>query len=176
MKKVRLYLFLISGIILAGAININAQTEVPLEAKIHNVEIIDCIFLKKLNTTKWVFTESEPEKYRYAVVTVKITKDAGQPLKVALADFTLHYRYGENKEEVAYCAAMSSFSTVLDVDRDLKASKNGPGWSKQSTGTRSTARAVVYVDLAFRKIENTVNDMWICVAQPKSSAFRSSGW
>jgi hypothetical protein len=111
-------------------------------------------------------TPEAMEKYRFAVVTIRVNKPAGKALSVAAADLTLHYKHGGD-QEVAPCEAISSFSSAEDVDRPVKFSKHpGPGWMKQPAGPRSREAEELYFDAVFSLIEPDIREAWLCVARP----------
>jgi len=156
-------------LVFVSAACVFSQNQPPLIPNIKSVEIVDCIFVDQYQCERYKVTVNPP--YRAVILTLKIEKEAGEMLKFALADLTLHYYHGEDgsSEEVAPCDAISTFSTVLDVDRTLKTSKCAPGWIKRDTGTRTSASSMVYVDVAFRQIEHNISKMWLCIASPVAS-------
>ena len=117
------------------------------------------------------------DRFRLAVVTLRIAKPPGEKLTLAAADLTLHYYHGENTEAAA-CEGLSVFSTSPDVDRPVKMpTHRGPGFVKQTTGTASTQASTLYVDALFAFVEPNINNMWIAVAQPAATTpFRTAGW
>jgi len=117
--------------------------------------------------------EATMDQYRGLVLTVKITKPAGQELTVVAQDMTLHYRYGDNSD-AARCFGLSTFSAAQDDDRAM--SLLSQGWGRSTTGTNSTKLSVVYIDLFFQNMEPTTADMYLLVAQPTGAHFTSSGW
>ncbi|MBN2201434.1 hypothetical protein JW777_05720 [bacterium] len=176
-------LFRIVPIILLGIVGIcPAQSKVPLILPYESIEIVSCTFIKKFETESMrvEVTDEMLDKHRMAIITAKIIKPAGEELKLAAADVTLHYYYGdsesESEGEVAYCAAISTFSSTNESDRALKTTRNAPGWIKQTTGTRTTASSTVYIDLIFKGIEKNVRKMWLCIASPASPPYISNGW
>jgi len=159
--------------------NVFSQTDIPLINNIKSLKIVDCIYVKEYQgeTYRVFVQEDEVDKYRIAILTLAIEKEAGQKLKIASADITLHYLHGPSgsMEEVAPCDGVSLFSTTLDVDRTLSTSKCAPGWRKMQTGTRTTASSTVYVDVAFRKIEPDISKIWLCLANPIANS-STTGW
>ena len=117
------------------------------------------------------------DKYRYALVTLRIRKPAKLKLTIAAADLALHYFHG-NEAEVAPAEGLSTFSTTLDGERPLRIPQmQGPGWVKQTTGTRATEAAEIFCDAAFALVEPDVRECWIAVGQPSTQApFVSKGW
>lgn len=121
--------------------------------------------------------ENMKARMRIALVTVKITKPPGKKLTLPAADVTLHYYHG-NYAECAPCEGISSFTTEEDSPRPVNLSTNsGPGFVKQTTGTRSTHSGIVYVDAVFCYMEPDTRECWICMAQTTmSEPFVCQGW
>lgn len=157
--------------------HVYGQTTPALLPEIASVEIVGCIFVKEYSAEGFTVRVSgdDMDKYRIAILTLCIQKPAGTELKLAVADVTLHYYYG-SKEEVAPCDGISTFSNVLDVDRAFKTTQCSPGWLKQTTGTRTTTAAKIYVDVAFRQVEPDISKLWVCFAKPATERFSTTGW
>lgn len=117
------------------------------------------------------------DKFRYALVTIRIKKPAGAKLTIASADLTLHYYHG-NEPEVAPCEGISTFSTSADSERPMKLPQmQGPGWLKQTTGARAAEATEVFVDAVFAMIEPEIKEVWVGISQPSTrAAFISKGW
>lgn len=115
--------------------------------------------------------------FRIALVTLKITKPAGQKLTLAAADLSCHYYHGDSVE-VAPCEGISSFGMRKDDDRPLSLPPmSGPGFTKSTTSARATQAAVVYLDAVFGFIEPDVRDLWVAVGQPiTEEPFAVDGW
>lgn len=144
------------------------------------MEIVNIIFTDHVPgvTGNRMTVEGERlEKFRIAIVTVKVKKPAGKRLSVAAADLTLHYEAGSTLD-VAPCEGLSTFSQVMDMDRPINLpSVAGPGWVKQTTGARCTQADEVYFDATFRGIEPEIGKVWLCVGQPTTTTpFISRGW
>ncbi len=138
-----------------------ASAEVSMEI----VRIAFTDVVAGVDSTKRLTPEAM-EKYRFAVVTIRVNKPAGKALSVAAADLTLHYKHGDD-QEVAPCEAISGFSTAEEVDRPVKFSKTpGPGWVKQSAGPKSCEAEELYFDAVFGLIEPDIREAWLCVARP----------
>jgi hypothetical protein len=72
---------------------------------------------------------------------------------------------------VCACDGISWFKTSPDDDAPPRMNEYpGPGFIKQTTGTRCTADSVVYIDAVFRYMEADTKECWICVAQPVTRA------
>jgi hypothetical protein len=131
-------------------------------------EVVEISFpevVQGIDGNRIAMPENKKDKYRLALVTIKITKPAGKRLTAAAADFTLHYCHG-NGDEVAPCEGISWFNTVKDSDRPMKLARiTGPGWIKQTTGARATKSAVVYIDAVFSYTELDMKNCWICLGQ-----------
>lgn len=175
-RSLSVQLFLILALIVNFSV-LFGQSTPALVANLGNVEIVGCLFVTEYTTERYTVrvSEDDMDKYRIAIITLRIQKPAGEELKLAAADVTLHYYY-DSKEETAPCDGISVFSSVLDVDRVLKTGKCSPGWLKQTTGTRTTAAATIYVDVAFRQIEPDISQMWVCVAKPVTAEYSTKGW
>ncbi len=77
------------------------------------------------------FPDQPKEEYRFAVVTLKITKPAGESLSLAAADLTLHYYHG-SEMEVAPCEGLSWFKSEAESDSPILMNPiPGPGFIKQ---------------------------------------------
>lgn len=166
----------ISGILgIFIALSTVGQNSPPLVPDIGSIGIVNCIYLEKYETDQYTVTEEAG--YRMALLTLKIEKPAGAEIEIAAADITLHYYHGDDgtKEEVAPCDAISTFSKRPDDDKPLKTLKCSPGWMKRTSGAHTSASSEVYLDVVFRKVENNISKMWICIAQPYASQ-TTSGW
>ncbi len=106
------------------------------------------------------------EEYRFAVVTLKITKPAGRSLSLAAADLTLHYYHGR-ETEVAPCEGLSWFKGDSEADMPILMNPvPGPGFIKQTTSPEGTAGATVYIDAVFGFMEPDTRECWICLGHP----------
>jgi hypothetical protein len=117
------------------------------------------------------------DKFRFAVATIRVKKPAGMRLTIAAADLTIHYYHG-TETEATCCEGISTFSRTLDVDRPMQlASKDGPGFVKQTTGARATQATEVFIDAAFGLFEPDTRECWLCLGQPRTTApYLSKGW
>lgn len=117
--------------------------------------------------------------FRFALVTVKVSKPAGMQLTVAACDLTLHYFHADHSE-AAPCIALSTWNKVEDEDRPLTfgtLSGDSPGFVKKTTGVRASEATAVYFDAVFDNIEPDITNVWLCVAQPSTETpFKSKGW
>lgn len=137
------------------------------------LEIVDVTFVRKLDGVNGLFEEPEPAKYRGMLVTLRVTKPAGEELHLLAPDFTLHYRYGDSSD-VSPCRGMSMFSTSPDVDRPVKFFTNGYG--TMTTGAATQKAATLYIDLFFENLEADTRDIHLLVAQPTGLSFNTRGW
>jgi hypothetical protein len=131
-------------------------------------EIVNIFFTDRVDgqTYRYEVSDERKAKYRYAIVSLKITKPAGKRLSLAAADLTLHYYHG-NYMEVAECGGLSWFKNDNDSDAPLQVNRYwGPGFLKKTTGARCTKASVVYIDAVFQSMEQDTKECWICVAQP----------
>jgi hypothetical protein len=115
------------------------------------------------------FPDAATEEYRFAVVTLKITKPAGASLSLAAADLTLHYYHG-SEMEVAPCEGLSWFKS--DADSDVPILMNpipGPGFIKQTTGPAGTNGTIIYIDAIFGFMEPDTRECWICIGHPATT-------
>ena len=160
-----------------------AQRQCPLVLDLNQgirAEIVDIHFTDELQATygrSLSIPEDKKDKIRFGLVTIKITKPAGQRLTLAAADLTLHYYHGD-RTEVAPCEGISFFSTNDNVDRLLDMPRHaGPGFLKQTTGAKSTKAGEVYIDATFFYMEPDTSEVWLCIAQPTSGQpFPAGGW
>lgn len=115
--------------------------------------------------------------FRIAIATLKITKPRGKRLSVTAADFTMHYYHGSNKE-VAPSEGLSAFSTQRDFDRPMTLPRmSGPGFTRQTTGSRTTKAGIVYVDVVFSYMEPDTREVWVCYGRPiQTRPFITEGW
>ena len=159
-------------IMTAGGAEKGSSRECPLTLGPQcQVEIDSIIFMDQLEVTRYKYKISEEKLYkmRYALVCLKITKPTGKRLTLAAADLTLHYYNGEDTE-VAPCSGLSTFGKYNDADRPYQLRQySGPGFTKKTTGARSTQSGVVYIDALFQAMEPDTKECWICVAQPTTS-------
>ena len=108
-------------------------------------------------------------EYRFAVITLRITKPAGQSLSLAAADLTLHYYHGD-ETEVAPCEGLSWFKNDSGSQTPILMNPvPGPGFIKQTTGPDGTAATTVYLDAVFGFMEPDTRECWICVGHPAAT-------
>jgi hypothetical protein len=137
----------------------------------YQVEIIRMSFTDHVESLLYLhqIPDSAREEYRFAVVTLKITKPAGQGLSLAAADLTLHYYHGR-ETEVAPCEGLSWFKR--DSDSQVPILMNpapGPGFIKQTTSPEGTAGTIVYIDAVFGFMEPDTRECWICIGHPAAT-------
>lgn len=109
------------------------------------------------------------EQFRFAVVTVKITKPAGESLSLAAADLTLHYYHGR-ETEVAPCEGLSWFKS--DSDAKVPILMNpipGPGFIKQTTDSAGANGTVIYIDAVFGFMEPDTRECWLGIGHPATT-------
>ena len=138
----------------------------------YQVEIVRMSFTDRVESLLYLHQIPDPARgeYRFAVVTLKITKPAGASLSLAAADLTLHYYHG-NETEVAPCEGLSWFKR--DSSADVPILMNpvpGPGFIKQTTSPAGTAGTIVYLDAVFGFMEPDTRECWICLGQPAVTA------
>jgi hypothetical protein len=138
-----------------------------------NLAVVEAYFVTKLHGGVTRFEETKPDKYRGLVLTLKITKPAGEPLSLREADLVLHYRRGSSSD-VARCFGLSGFSTSRDVDRPMSLHQNGTGMSE--TGPATTKAETIYVDVFFQYMESDTSELHLLVAQPVGASFTTKGW
>jgi hypothetical protein len=137
------------------------------------LQIVDATFVTKLDSEKAQFAESKPDQYHGLVVTLQITKAAGDEVTLTCQDIALHYRYGINAD-VARCYGLSSYTTRQDEDRVM--ALYSQGWGKSTTGPAATKNGTVYIDVFFQNMEPTTSDLYLFIAQPTGAHFVSQGW
>ncbi len=152
-----------------------AESAIPglLDLKDVKMEIAAVTFVKEYQGSNGTFRETQLDKYRGMVVTLAITKPAGEALALHAADLNLHYRHGSDYD-VSPCHGVSGFSTQMDQDRDMLFIQRGFG--KQTTKLASTGASKIYVDLFFENMEPDSSDMYLLVAQPIGASYQSKGW
>lgn len=163
-----------------GVVVYAAQKSCPAVVSLQDcrVSIMKMEFPSEIQNGTVKMTEPNKEKYHFAVITLRVEKPAGHRLILPAADISLHYRRGSGDSfDVSPCEALSAFSTALNEDRRLDCFQGmGPGWVKSATGQTATAAKVVYLDAIFAKVERDVTDAWICIGQPGTPNFPTSGW
>jgi hypothetical protein len=132
------------------------------------VEIVRLSFTDHVESLLYLhqIPDSAREEYRFAVVTLKITKPTGASLSLAAADLTLHYYHG-HETEVAPCEGLSWFKR--DSSSDVPILMNpvpGPGFIKQTTSPDGTAGTTVYIDAVFGFMEPDTRECWLCLGHP----------
>ncbi len=132
------------------------------------VEIVRMSFTDRVESLLYLYQipDSAREEYRFAVVTLKITKPAGASLSLAAADLTLHYYHG-NETEVAPCEGLSWFKRDSNSEAPILMNPvPGPGFLKQTTSPAGTAGTTVYIDAVFGFMEPDTRECWICLGHP----------
>ncbi len=172
--------WIIAIAIAAAAVAVWAQFERPPAAVLAEdckVDVVGIDFVTKLECERVTMTERDTDKYRIAVVTLRIEKPAGASLELAASDLSLHYWRSNGDYDVAPCEALSTFSRHEDSERMLRASPlPGPGWTKIRTGTSTRRASVIYCDAVFAKVESDVERLWVFVGQPATAAYETEGW
>jgi len=109
------------------------------------------------------------EGYRFGVVTLKITKPAGESLTLAAADLTLHYYHGDDMTVVP-CQGLSWFKSDANSDAPILVNPLlGPGFISQTTGPGLTSSTVIYIDAVFAYMESDTKECWICIGRPATT-------
>ncbi len=135
------------------------------------VEIVRMSFTDHVESLLYLhqIPDSAREEYRFAVVTLKITKPVGQGLSLAAADLTLHYYHG-NETEVAPCEGLSWFKSDSEAEMPILMNPvPGPGFIKQTTSPEGTAGTTVYIDAVFGFMEPNTRECWICLGHPATT-------
>ncbi len=169
---------LISAVLLGGALCPGAgwtAADPPqaVDLETTSFEIIAAEFVEDLVGANAVFSETMPDLYRGLLLTLKVHKPAGRELALYAQDVNLHYTFGE-KEEIARCCGVSTFSTEPDTERLMGLFDAGIGGS--ITGTATTEAGMVFVDLFFRYMEADTTDLHLFIAQPARASFECDGW
>lgn len=151
----------------------DAQAPGVFPAGACEMTIVGQAFVRELTAENAQFTESQADKYRGLVVTLKITKPADLPLTLHAQDLPLHYRYGDSYD-VAICMGLSAFSTTANTERAMQLSSSA--YVKSTTGTATTQAATVYVDAFYQYMEPAVSGLEVLVAQPVGAQAKSAGW
>jgi hypothetical protein len=135
------------------------------------IEIVSMSFTNRLEGPLFrrQIPDTEGQEYRFAVVTLRITKPAGESLSLAAADLTLHYYHGE-ETEVAPCEGLSRFKSDAAADVPILMSLiPGPGFLKQTTDPAGTRGAIVYIDAVFSYMEPDTRECWVCIGHPTTT-------
>jgi hypothetical protein len=138
-----------------------------------NLKIVNAVFLKTLQGIDARFDETEPDKYRGLVITVEVTKPAGEALELRAQDITLHYHYDGDEYDVAPCQGLSTFSAEQMIDRPMNLFKIR-GTARTGIATMSAQK--LYIDMFFQYMEPTTSDIHLMVAQPVGASFVTDGW
>jgi hypothetical protein len=136
------------------------------------VEIVRMSFTDRVESLLYLheIPDAAREQYRFAVVTLKITKPAGVSLSLAAADLTLHYYHGD-ETEVAPCEGLSWFKRDSDARAPILMNPvPGPGFIKQTTSPDGTAGTTVFIDAIFGFMEPDTRECWVCFGQPAVTA------
>lgn len=131
-------------------------------------EIVQMSFMSRIESLRYEhrIPATAADQYRFAVVTLKITKPAGTSLSLAAADLTLHYYHG-NEEEVAPCEGLSWFKSEPTSQVPLLMNPiPGPGFIKQTTSPGMAGSTTVYLDVVFGFMEPDTKECWVCIGQP----------
>jgi hypothetical protein len=176
----------IPAFLLASVFISTASLSVPMHAQDNNppnvfdlstarIQIVDTRFVTALESpeNKKQFKETEPDKYRGLVVTVKIAKEPGANVVLIAQDISLHYRFGGNSD-VAKCFGLSNFTVSQYDARQMSLYKEG--WGNVITGSDARASSTVYVDLFFQNMEPDTHELYLFMAQPASAQFITPGW
>jgi hypothetical protein len=135
------------------------------------VEIVRMSFTDHVESLLYLhqIPDSARQEYRFAVVTLKITKPAGQGLSLAAADLTLHYYHG-HETEVAPCEGLSWFKRTPESQAPILMNPApGPGFIKQTTSPEGTAGTTVYIDAVFGFMEPDTRECWLCLGHPATT-------
>jgi len=137
----------------------------------YQVEIVRMSFTDRIESLLYTRRIPEPalEQYRFAMVTLKITKPAGASLSLAAADLTLHYYHGD-EIEVAPCEGLSWFKNDSEAEAPILMNPiPGPGFIKQTTGPAGTSDTMIYIDAVFGFMEPNTRECWLCIGHPATT-------
>jgi hypothetical protein len=137
------------------------------------LQVVDATFVANLQGTNATYKETQLDKYRGLILTVKVTKQPGVPLTVICQDINIHYRFGESSD-VAKCFGLSTFSAQQDEDRAM--SLYSLGWGKSSTGASTTKSGTVYFDVFFQNMEPETHDVHLFWGQSIGVEYTTHGW
>ena len=137
------------------------------------VEIVEATFVTELDGGKAQYKERQPDKYRGMLLTLRVTKPAGMPLKLFAPDLVLHYWRGE-QAEVSRCFGLSAFSAEQGMDRPMRLFRLGYGLTV--TGQATVKAGVLYVNAFFDNIEPDIREMHVLVTQSVGATLATNGW
>ncbi len=170
-------MFVLLALVVGCSARAVAQDQKPpqtIDLSTLKFEIVDATFVKELAGVNAHFSmATNADKYRGLVLTLKVTKPAGEELKIACVDIVLHYRYGQ-KTDVTRCYGLSTYSTQPDSDRAMALYASGIGSS--TTGLATTKASTVFIDVFFQGMEPETSDLYILIAQPVGTYFKTGGW
>ena len=162
----------------ASASPAQALSQVPGTTSLKGLrlDVVGVRFLTQLTGDNADFNQTDDlDKYRGAVVTLKVTKPAGTELTLHAADLPIHYWRGQREAyDVLPCHGMSSFSTDANADRAM--SLYAGSWGKQATEAGTTAAPVIYVDLFYELIEPDISRIYILFARQIGNGLKTAGW
>jgi len=136
-------------------------------------EIMKSMFVDKLEGVNASYTENQPEKFRGLILTVRITKPAGESLTIHGPDLDLHYYHGETYD-VLNCQGLSGFSKTMDVDRPMRLWSTGIG--SVATGTSTQDSDILYIDVFYQYLEPDTKEVFLMIAQPTGLRYQTNGW
>ena len=153
----------------------NTSSDVPgaVDRGRISAKVVEVKYVTQLEGVNARYKQDKPEMYRGLVLTLEVTKPAGEELKLYAQDFSPHYAY-EGGFDIAPCQGISTFSTEKEADRPFILSTAGRGCA--STGTTTTRACKLYVDLFFDMMESSTRKLHLMLARPASPAFETRGW
>ncbi|MEE8580945.1 MAG: hypothetical protein V3T33_05075 [Myxococcota bacterium] len=137
------------------------------------IQLVDARFVTEYEGTDNRYEAGEPDEYRAVVITLELTKQAGQKVVLSAPDLALHYYHGDSTD-VLPCNGISGFSTERDTDRPMVLLERGYG--RSVTGVATAKAEKVYVDVFFDYLEPDTTDLYLLLAQPVGGGYGTRGW
>ena len=130
-------------------------------------EIVSVRLSDEIQGTKLVMPpRQQQERLKLCLVTLRITKPAGQRLTLAAADLTAHF-WRRDEPQVTSCVGLSPFSIEKDAFRPMQfVVPTEVFFVRASTGVSTTQAAEVFVDAVFPFVPADAGQLWVCLSQP----------
>ena len=171
----------IAGICLAAGLATVAfglepfERPAPGEASLDELsfKVVSTEFVTELQGMNQSFETKDANAFRGLLVTVEVSKPAGEAVTLFGPDLSLHYYFGD-KFDVVQCYGLSGFSTAENTDRPMTFLSGGYG--RTQTGRATSKANKVFVDLFFQDLEPQTSDLFLFVGQPVVKPFATKGW
>ena len=164
----RVATMLLSAVALVFSVAARGQTSGATKVPAYSVDarsltftIVRAVFVQELEGCGAKFVEPKPEKYRGLVVTVRIAHTSAE-FVLRAQDFTLHYDWGRDAQDVAPCAGLSACSAKPDEQRDMVFCAHNINLSREVKPTSTEC----YVHMFFTDFEASTRQIRLHLATP----------